>query len=165
MSDEVTGTLVWYYAICPRQVWLMAHEVEPEREYDLLAEGRQIEAEHYQRSAKDVQLPGMRIDRIRREKGQMVISEVKKSSHYMRAARLQVCYYLWRLQQEGVQAKGEVLVPEERKREVVELTPEAQAELEEVMRGIQEVMQAERPPDARKIRYCGSCAYEEFCWA
>jgi hypothetical protein len=38
MSTQVTGTLVWYYAICPREAWLMAHEIEPEKDFDLLAE-------------------------------------------------------------------------------------------------------------------------------
>jgi CRISPR-associated exonuclease Cas4 len=39
MEDpNITGTLVWYYAICPRECWLMAHQIDPEHEFDLLAE-------------------------------------------------------------------------------------------------------------------------------
>jgi hypothetical protein len=40
MSTGGTGTLVWYYAVCPREAWLIAHQMEPEREFDLLIEGQ-----------------------------------------------------------------------------------------------------------------------------
>jgi len=30
--QEITGTLIWYYYICPREVWLMAHELNPNQE-------------------------------------------------------------------------------------------------------------------------------------
>ncbi|MCD6318594.1 Dna2/Cas4 domain-containing protein, partial [Candidatus Aerophobetes bacterium] len=26
---RITGTLIWYYYICRREVWLMAHELHP----------------------------------------------------------------------------------------------------------------------------------------
>lgn len=27
---EVTGTLIWYYYICKREVWLMFHQIAPD---------------------------------------------------------------------------------------------------------------------------------------
>lgn len=36
------GTLVWYYHICKRQVWLMGHCIGPEHENPLMAEGRSM---------------------------------------------------------------------------------------------------------------------------
>ena len=66
MSTEITGTLVWYYAICPREAWLMAHEMEPEKEFELLAEGRLNQEAHYKRATKELELPGMRLDQVRR---------------------------------------------------------------------------------------------------
>ncbi len=165
MSAEITGTLVWYYAICPREAWLMAHEVEPEREFGLLAEGRLNQEAHYERATKELSLPGMKLDQVRRENGHLIVSEVKKSSRFLPATRLQLGYYLWRLREEGVEASGEVLVPKERKREVVELTPELAARVEETLEEIGALVQRPSPPPAVKIPFCKRCAYAEFCWS
>ena len=165
MNTEVTGTLVWYYAICPREAWLMAHEMEPEREFGLLAEGRLNQEAHYKRATKELSLPGMKLDQVRREGDRLIVSEVKKSSRFLPATRLQLGYYLWRLAEEGIEASGEILVPKERKRETVELTPELKAEVERTVATIEALLQEPAPPPAEKIPFCKRCAYAEFCWS
>ena len=165
MSTEVTGTLVWYYAICPREAWLMAHEIEPEKDFDLLAEGRLNQEAHYKRATKELALPGMRLDQVRREDGKLIVSEVKKSSRFLPATRLQLGYYLWRLAEEGMEASGEILVPEERKRETMELTPELGTEIEALVARIEALVREPAPPAAVKIPFCKKCAYAEFCWS
>jgi len=161
----ITGTLVWYHAICPRQAWLMAHQMEPEREFELLAEGRLNQQEHYERSMKELSLPGMRLDRVRREGGRIIVSEVKKSTRYLPAARLQLGYYLLRLREEGVEASGEILVPKERFREGVELTQELEESVREEVRKLEGLLERSLPPPAARIPYCRNCAYAEFCWS
>ena len=165
MSDQITGTLVWYYAICPREAWLMAHELEPERNFDLLAEGRLNQEAHYKRATKELSLPGMRLDGVRREGNRLIVSEVKKSSRFLPATRLQLGYYLWRLDKEGMEAAGEILVPKERKREVVELTAELAEEVESLVVRIEALVEEPVPPPAEKIPFCKRCAYAEFCWS
>jgi CRISPR-associated exonuclease Cas4 len=165
MSTEVTGTLVWYYAICPREAWLMAHEIEPEREFELLAEGRLNQEAHYKRATKELSLPGMRLDQVRREGDKLIVSEVKKSSRFLPVTRLQLGYYLWRLAEEGMEASGEILVPNERKREVVELTPELKESIESLVREIEALIEHSTPPPADRIPFCKRCAYAEFCWS
>lgn len=165
MTASVTGTLVWYYSICPREAWLMAHQVEPEREFDLLAEGRLNQEVHYERSAKELSLPGMKLDRVRREGGRLVVSEVKKSSRFLPSARMQLGYYLWRLKREGLEASGELLVPEERFREVVELTEEMEREVGDLVARIERLVEEPSPPPARWLKVCPKCAYAEFCWS
>ncbi|MBA3474420.1 MAG: CRISPR-associated protein Cas4 [Rubrobacter sp.] len=165
MSTNITGTLVWYYAICPREAWLMAHEMEPEKEFELLAEGRLNQEAHYKRATKELSLPGMRLDQVRREGGRLIVSEVKKSSRFLPATRLQLGYYLWRLHEEGMEASGEILVPKERKRETVELTPELRQEVERTVATIEALVREPAPPPAKKIPFCKKCAYAEFCWS
>ncbi len=162
---NVTGTLVWYYAICPRQAWLMAHQMEPEREFELLVEGRLNQQEHYERSMRELELPGIKLDRVRREGEELVVSEVKKSSRYLPAARLQVGYYLLRLREEGLEARGEILVPKERYREDVELTGELEEGVREVVEHLERLLERQLPPPAERILYCRKCAYAEFCWS
>ena len=165
MSTQITGTLVWYYAICPREAWLMAHEMEPEKDFELLAEGRLNQEAHYKRAVKEISLPGMRLDQVRREGGKLIVSEVKKSSRFLPATRLQLGYYLWRLQREEIEASGEILIPEERKREVLELTPEFSEEIERTVASIEALAEEPVPPLAKKIPFCKRCAYAEFCWS
>lgn len=145
----------------------MAHQVEPERSFDLLAEGRLNQEVYYERSAKDkeLSLPGMRLDRVRREGGKLIVSEVKKSSKFIPSARMQLGYYLWRLKREGLDASGELLVPEERFKEVVELTPELESEVEDLVARIEALIENPAPPAAKKIPFCKRCAYAEFCWS
>ena len=80
----------------------MAHQMEPEREFELLAEGRLNQEAHYKRATKELSLQGMRLDQVRREGGRLIISEVKKSSGFLPATRLQLGYYLWRLGKCGI---------------------------------------------------------------
>lgn len=45
MADSdlnVTGTLVWYYYICPREVWLMARQLTPDEDNPNIDLGRFI---------------------------------------------------------------------------------------------------------------------------
>jgi len=67
--------------------------------------------------------------------------------------------------EQGVKMKGELLIPEERKRIPVELTEELERVLLEDMRHIREIISQDVPPEAKKIKFCRNCAYNDFCWA
>ncbi len=136
-----------------------------EKDFDLLAEGRLNQEAHYKRATKELSLPGMRLDQVRREGDRLIVSEVKKSSRFLLATRLQLGYYLWRLENEGMEASGEILVPSERKSETVELTPELKAEIESLVAPIEALIEDTVPPPVEKIPFCKRCAYAEFCWS
>jgi len=163
-SSKITGTLIWYYYICHREVWLMAHEINPEAENVLLELGRLIHEESYPRNKKEFSAPGMKIDIIREREGELVVGEIKKSSRFVDSARMQLVYYLYSLRQMGIEAKGELFIPKERKRISVELTRELQCMLEAAMQDIQEITSLSTPPPPMRILFCRSCAYAEFCW-
>lgn len=163
-ATKITGTLIWYYYICHREVWLMAHAIEPARNNPFLELGRLIQTESYSRERKELSAPGMKIDVLRSQAGQLIVGEVKKSSKFIRSATMQLTYYLWRLKQDGIEAKGELLVPKERKKISVELTEKAERELQEAFREIYQIVSQESPPLPVKIPFCRNCAYREFCW-
>ena len=166
MSEHITGTLVWYAMICDREVWLMAHELEPERENARLEWGRFLGEMAYPRSRKrEISLPGMKLDLVERDGPRLVVGEVKSSSRFVDAARMQVLFYLWRLREMGVEAEGELRFPEERRRVSVRLDEEGEAALQEVMARIEAILQQPQPPPPKRIRYCRVCAYREFCWS
>jgi len=162
--QKVTGTLIWYYYICPREVWLMAHELSSNQEDPFLEIGRLIQEDTYRREKKEITVGNMKIDLIKRKNDEIVVGEVKKSSRFERSATMQLAFYLYRLKKRGVDAKGELLIPKERKRIPVELTSDVEDELKQVFHQIKNIIAQDNPPEPVKNRYCAKCAYREFCW-
>ena len=162
---RIGGTLVWYWSICHRQVWLMARGVEPDREDESLSLGRLIDQNSYARERHQVGFGGNKFDFIQSADGRTVVCEVKKSSRAEKSARLQLAHYLYDLQKAGNDAKGLLLFPTEKKRLEVELTDELKHELDAIYLEIERLSALSAPPSAERCKYCGKCAYAEYCWA
>jgi len=143
---------------------LFAHEVSADPEWELLELGRLIATGSYQRDKKELTTEGMKIDLIQKRDGRIIVGEIKKSSKGLKAAIMQLAYYLYRLKRQGVELTGELLIPKEKKRIKVELTPELEAELELAFARMREIMNNDRPPPVKKSRFCTRCAYREFCY-
>lgn len=153
------------FFVCRRKLWLYAHEVSPSMDHDLLEMGRIYDQFAYRREREGITMDGMKIDLLRKGDGQTVVGEVKKSSAFADAARMQLAYYLYRLKKEGIDADGELLIPKEKKREKINLDEELTGELEQAMREIKEIISQEKPPEPKKTKFCSKCAYAEFCWS
>ncbi len=161
----ITGTLVQSYNICKRQTWLMAHQIIPDQEHPYIEIGRIVDQETYSRDKKKINFENIVLDIIRSDEEDIVVGEVKKSSKAQESARLQLAFYLYKLKQSGVDAKGLLLFPEEKKRIPVELTLALEEELENIFKGINAVVSMKMPPPPQKIGYCKNCGYKEFCWS
>lgn len=162
---RLTGSVFYNYVICPRKAWLMQYQINPDTEHDLLSLGRLNSKEHYERAEKEAVLPGIRVDIVRRQGGELVLGEVKKSPSGLEASILQLAYYLYRLEEEGVLARGEVLVPKERKKIRVILDAEMREKLSRSREEIKILLDKARPPPANWLKFCPNCAYAEFCWS
>lgn len=150
----------------------MARELGPDEDHPLLELGRFLGQRAYARERlQRVSLPslGIVLDWVRSdpdpEEGGLLVAEVKKSSRLLSAARLQLLFYLKRLQERGLAARGEIRIPKERKRIPVALTPEADGELRAALAEIEALLKLPQPPPPRRIGHCRGCAYAEFCWA
>lgn len=161
----VNGTLVWYYTICHRQVWLMARQITPDEDEDNVVIGRFLHQNSYQRERHELVVGNVRIDLMQSNKGKTLIAEIKKSSRALDSARLQLKYYLYILKEIGVELNGVLLVPEERLRQEVSLEPADEVEIQKVIENIEKIINAPYPPALVKTRWCRPCAYAEFCWA
>lgn len=87
MSEKdvaVSGTLVWYYYICPREVWLISHQINADQDNDNVSLGRFIGDTTYEREKKEIGVGGSKIDVLHIEGGKMVIGEVKKAQNSKR---------------------------------------------------------------------------------
>jgi len=162
---SINGTLIASYYACKRELWFMAHEIIPDQDNSFLELGRFNEETFYEREEKGLIIGDLKIDLIKKGRDTLVVGEIKKSSRSEKTGIMQLYYYLLYLKERGVEAKGEVLIPKEKKKIVIELTPEIEKELKEAIKEIEKIIDMETPPPKEKIKYCTPCAYREFCWA
>ncbi|WP_148867532.1 CRISPR-associated protein Cas4 [Thermosediminibacter litoriperuensis] len=162
---NITGTLVWYYFICPRQVWLMSHNINPDEDDENVAIGRFLHQESYARERKEISFHGGKVDVLGTRDGQIVVAEIKKSKKAEQSARMQLAFYLYELRKLGIEAKGELRYIEEKRKEQIVLDEQLTVEVENAMVRILRLMYEPVPPKPQKIRWCSNCAYKEFCWA
>lgn len=162
---HVSGTLVWYYYICPREVWLIGHQITPDQEDANVSLGRFIQDYSYPRERKEMLVGSSKMDVFRMTEKGLVIGEVKKTSKYRDSARMQLAFYLSELKQRGIAARGELRFPKEKRKEEVILDEATEQELDRVRREILRILYLPKPPEPKKISFCKKCAYAELCWA
>lgn len=162
---EVNGTLMWYYMICKREVWLMSRNVVPDQKDTNIDIGRFIHETSYNRNKKEIEFGNIKFDVLLSNKDELIIGETKKSSKFQEASRVQLLYYLRELKMAGINSKGVLLYPEERKRVKVELDEEAELLLDEIERQVESIVKDENSPPIVKNKYCRSCGYKEYCYA
>lgn len=162
---HVSGTLVWYYYICQRQVWLISHQLTPDAEDTNIFIGRLIDETAYTREKKELIVGSSKIDVYRLADEKLLVGEVKKSSRYRKSAQMQLAFYLKELAVHGVDAVGELRFPTEKTREKVTLDEQTIAELAKAEEKILHLVHLEKPPPPEKNRFCRRCAYAEFCWS
>lgn len=162
---EITGTHIWYYCICPRETWLMAHHIVPDQNDDNVEYGKFMQEHVYQRDKKEVSIGGFKVDVVKKEGDKLIIGEIKKTSAAEESARMQLLFYLYELQKMGIEAEGELMFPEERKNVRVVLDEPSATQIEKMKRDIFRLVQQSVPPAAEKRKWCRRCAYAEMCWA
>ena len=88
----VTGTLIWYYYICQREVWLIGHQITPDQSDSNISLGRYIHENSYDRERKELVIGHSKMDVFRVSNGELVVGEVKKSSKYSQSAPYATCF-------------------------------------------------------------------------
>lgn len=162
---HVSGTLVWYYYICPREAWLIGHQITPDQDDSNVSLGRFIQDYSYPRERKELEVGSSKMDVFKLDSGELLIGEIKKTSKYRQSARMQLAFYLSELKQRGVSARGELRFPKEKQREEVILDQETEEKLEFAKQEILRLLYLPQPPPPAKIKFCKNCAYAEFCWS
>ena len=164
-KSAIGGTLLWYYSICRREVWLMARKIVPEERNEDIAIGRLIDQNSYSREKHQISFRDNKLDFLQQKDGMLVVSEIKKSSRAEKASMLQLAHYLYELEKEGFAASGVLLYPKEKKRTEVVLTDALRRQLDAAYAEIEKISASETPPSLTKCKYCAKCAYGEYCWS
>lgn len=165
IEKRITGSLVQAYVICARQAWLTSRQICPDEDNIYLSLGRLISDQTYGREKKEIRIGHLRLDLVRRGNGNLVVGEVKKSSRAWEAARLQLSFYLYELYEMGLEAEGELLFPEERRKERIKLDKELFKQVAQVKKEIALIISQEQPLPPVRISRCTKCAYAELCWS
>ncbi|AJC73785.1 CRISPR-associated protein Cas4 [Pseudothermotoga hypogea DSM 11164 = NBRC 106472] len=162
----MTGTVLLSSTVCEREAWLIAHQIEPDQYNPFIEIGRLIHTESYKNNRiREISLPGIKIDMIYEQGEMVVVGEIKKSSKFLKGARVQLLYYLSEIKKRGVQAVGKILIPKEKKQITVVLDEQSSTELNEAIKKAEEIISLPKPPQRRRSSFCSKCGYQEFCWS
>lgn len=163
---QLTATHINYYFICHRKLWLFANGITMEHTSDTVAEGKLIgETTYPQRAAKytEIEISGSKIDFY--DARNKVIHEIKKSDSIEAAHEWQVKYYIWLLQQNGIEGVTGILeYPKIKHTSMVELTEKDSEHLQQIIKDIKALVEDERCPPRINSKICKSCSYFEFCY-
>lgn len=159
---KFTGTQVNYYFVCKRKLWLFSHDITMEQESDLVHLGQLTHERHYKRKSEEISIGRIKVDFM---EDACEVYEVKRSESLEESDLFQLLYYLYVLQQRGINAQGSLRYPNQRKIKEVELTEKRKKRLLEVLDAIDAVISRETPPPVKEKPYCTKCSYYAFCFA
>ena len=159
--------------ICHRKLWLHANGIRMEHTSDIVAEGKLIgETTYPQRAEKynEIELSAT-VNNNQNLSGKVdfydarnkVVHETKKSDSVEQAHEWQVKYYLWLLQQNGINgATGIIEYPKLRHISHVDLTVEDKDYLQQTVQQIVNIVEDEHCPPRINSKICKSCSYFDF---
>jgi CRISPR-associated exonuclease Cas4 len=159
---KINGIKVNYYFICVRKLWLFSKGIACEHDSDKVYLGKLLHEESYSRHKKrGITLDNMiNIDIINGN----LLNEVKYSDKMEEADIIQIKYYLYYLKQMGIEKKGILSYPRQKKKEIITLSKEDEAIIEHILPLINNITLKDKPPEKIKNKYCTKCAYYGFCY-
>lgn len=158
----VSGTHINYYYICKRKLWLFVKGITMEDTSCRVLEGKLLHESCFLREkSKEVLIDNLiRIDIINDDK----IKEIKFSDRMKEADLMQIYYYLWYLEQKGVNKVGEINYVKQRRREQIKLTDSIRLEIKSAIKEIEIIKHKKNPLPIIKLKICTKCAYFNFCF-
>lgn len=163
---QLTATHINYYHVCKRKLWLFANGINMEHTSDTVAEGKFIHETSYPQRAErytEIEIGGSKIDFY--DAKNKVIHEIKKSGSVEDAHEWQVKYYIWLLDQNGIKdVTGTLEYPKLRETKQVHLTEGDKAYLQQVIKDIEQLVNAAVCPPRINSKICKQCSYYDFCY-
>lgn len=162
MEKDITGIMVYYYAVCKRKLWYFYHNINMEQNNENVAIGKIIDETSYGRDEKHINIDNViNIDFI---KNKGILHEVKKSRKIEEASILQVKYYLYYLSRRGVNVSAQIDYPMLKRNIEVELTDEDKLNLDTLLEDIERIVSDKIPPKENRKNICKSCAFFDLCY-
>lgn len=163
LSDfKVTGTQIHYLMVCKRKLWLFSHQIGLEEESELVRSGKVLHETNYlSKKQKELEIDNLiKLDFIDGN----YVGEVKSSSKMLEADKAQLYYYLYLLENMGINRIGKIHYPKEKRVDELVLTDQVRADILNWLKEVEKINQLKKPPKKEKFPYCNKCSYYEFCW-
>ena len=159
---KVNGIKVNYLYVCERKLWFFSRGIRLETTSEKVLLGKLLSEYSYLREdTKEILIDNLiKIDIVSGDE----IREVKYSNRLPKADRIQILYYLYYLKKFGIEKRGVINYPKQRKKEEIILTEEAEKEVEKALIRVREITNMPTPPPLIKKSYCSKCAYYELCF-
>lgn len=163
---QLIATHINYYHVCHRKLWLFANGIQMEHTSETVAEGKLIgETSYPERAEKytEVEVDGIKIDFY--DARNKVVHEIKKSNKVERAHIAQVKYYIYKLEQQGIEGvTGLIEYPKMRERETVILDADDREQIRQWEIEIEQLVSNEICPPLLNKPICKQCSYYDFCY-
>lgn len=160
---NVTGIMIYYYFICQRRLWYFANQINMEQNSELVEIGKIIDETTYTKEKKQILIDNtINIDFV---KNGAVLHEVKKTKSIEEAGIWQVKYYIYYLENKGVQnIKAKIDFPLLKESKEIILEDEDKKILDKVTKNIQEIIRMDKPPQIINSKICNKCSYYDLCY-
>lgn len=164
---HLTATHINYYHICHRKLWLFVNSINMEHSSDTVADGKLLHESSYpQRAEKysEIEIDGSKIDFY--DAKNKVIHEIKRSAKMEDAHEWQLKYYIFLLEQNGVDSvTGLLEYPKLRETKKIKLANSDKEYLQMVIKEIKNIAAQEFCPPLLNAKICKSCSYFDFCYS
>ena len=178
---HITGTHIAYYFICFRKLWFFGNGIQCEMESDAVRMGKHIHETSYNRQDKEKAIDQkIVLDWIDHDTG--IVHEVKKSDKMEESHRWQLRYYLWYLEQKGMNVAdeesdeqyrdkpeqrgliGELNYPKLKQKKRLVLTRDQRKKIKnEILPHVEQILKLPEPPPTVEWKVCKTCSYCELC--
>lgn len=160
---NITGIMVYYYFVCERKLWYFTNEINMEQENELVSIGKILDETTYTKEKKHIMIDNtINIDFIN---DGAVLYEVKKTKAIEEAGIWQVKYYMYYLEQRGINnIEAKIDFPLLRETKEIVLEQEDRKMLDNVLINIENIIKKDFPPGVIDSRICKKCAYYDLCY-
>jgi CRISPR-associated exonuclease Cas4 len=136
-----------------------------EHNSELVEIGKLIDENSFKRQNKNIIIDNaIEVDFIDRKN--IILHEVKKSKSIEEASIWQLKYYIYYLENRGLNVnKGQISYPLLKKNQDIILTDEDRKILKNVISDIEKISQSEKPLDKMNNKVCKKCAYYDLCFS
>ena len=162
-KELITGTLIHYFATCPREAWLYSRKISANLEDENILMGKAL-VDIKEQNLQDFPFSNLKFDKIAKQKGHYLITEYKKSLRNKKGAEMQLLFYMWQLKT-GLKLKeingkiisGKTVI-------FIEGYEANLGKIEKLMDEMVEFLNTPKPPLAEKIVFCKKCGYRDYCF-
>lgn len=162
---KITGTLINYYFHCKRKCYLFSNRINLEDNSEDVRIGKVLhEIKNLDKNNDtEIRLDGISIDKITSK----YVVELKKSASDVSAARMQLLFYLKKLEERGIKKEGKLIFFQKSNSQIeniLKLDEELKIQLDNCINQIENLLKLDKPPEPKLIKGCKMCAYYDYCY-